>query len=96
VQGTGEGEMTGTTQPKWKVDRSVPVALIVGMMVQTAGIVWWAASTTSRVEVLEKTQVTAERVARIEEQNMSLREVLIEVKSDVKRLLDQRFVDKKG
>ena len=77
-------------EQKWKVDRSVPVALILGMLVQTGAVVWWAATTSSRVDALEKTQVTAERVARIEEQNVSLREVVIEIKSDIKRLLDKK------
>ena len=67
-----------------------PVALILGMLVQTGGVVWWAATTSSRVDALEKTQVTAERVARIEEQNTWLREAVIEIRSDIKRLLDKK------
>lgn len=41
------------TKEKWHADKRVPLALIVTILVQTAGIVWWAATTDSRVGVLE-------------------------------------------
>ncbi len=37
----------------WHLDRRVPVALITTIIMQTIGIVWWAASISSRVDVLE-------------------------------------------
>lgn len=38
----------------WHLDRRVPLALIVTIIIQTAGVFWWAANITSRVEALEK------------------------------------------
>ena len=38
----------------WHLDRRVPVALIVTIIMQTVGIVWWAASISARVDVLER------------------------------------------
>lgn len=37
-----------TTEP-WHLDKRVPLALIVTLLVQTAGIVWWAAGMEHRV-----------------------------------------------
>lgn len=34
----------------WHFDKRVPIALIVTLVVQTAGMVWWAATLSSRVE----------------------------------------------
>lgn len=89
--------MTGNAQARWKFDRTVPVALILSMFIQTGCIVWWAATTTKdaesskeRILKLEQSQVTSERVGRIEEQNARTREDLTEIKADVKRLLDKK------
>lgn len=37
----------------WKLDKHIPVAVILAMGLQTAGIIWWASSLTERVVVLE-------------------------------------------
>ena len=37
----------------WHLDRRVPVALIITIIMQTIGIVWWAASLSARVDALE-------------------------------------------
>ncbi len=34
----------------WHLDKRVPIALIISLAVQTAGMVWWAASISSRVD----------------------------------------------
>lgn len=34
----------------WHLDKKVPLALILALIVQTAGMVWWAASLSSRVQ----------------------------------------------
>jgi len=44
----------GYDDRNWHLDKRVPVALIVTIVMQTIGIVWWAASISARVEVLER------------------------------------------
>ena len=39
----------------WRLGKEIPVATIVVLLLQTAGVIWWAASTSARVESLEKT-----------------------------------------
>lgn len=60
--------MDPTTQ--WHLDRRVPIALIMAIGVQTVGIVWWAATISSRVEVLEQrlasTADQRDRIIRLE------------------------------
>lgn len=40
----------------WTVDKRVPLALIITLMVQTGGAIWWAATISGRVNQLEKSQ----------------------------------------
>lgn len=39
---------------RWHLDKRVPIALIITIAVQTAGIVWWASSLSERVNTLER------------------------------------------
>lgn len=72
------------TQPRWQVDRHVNVAMLLAMVVQTVGIVWWAATLTGRVSELEQKvgsiQPVLERAARMETQIEGLKEHVLEVK----------------
>ena len=35
---------------QWHLDKRVPISIIIAMLLQTVGMVWWAASLSSRVE----------------------------------------------
>ena len=37
----------------WHLDRRVPIALIVALMIQTSAGIWWAATLTARVSTIE-------------------------------------------
>lgn len=56
---------------RWKIDRHIPIALILTVLLQTVGAVWWTAKLESRIEVLELYVKTrsgdGERLIRIEE-----------------------------
>ncbi len=75
-------------QEPWHLDRKVPIALIVTIIVQTAGIVWWAANVDTRLAVIEKTDAAqggyADRLTRLEsaKEDVSRRLDRIEVKID--------------
>ena len=42
--------MTEREHEPWHLDKRVPLALILALLVQTAGMVWWAATLSSRVD----------------------------------------------
>ncbi len=60
----------------WHLDRRVPVALIIAIVTQTIGIVWWAATISARVDGLEGriSGMTgyASRLARLEERQLAV------------------------
>ena len=74
--------------PKWQIDRHVPIALIFTLMVQGAGIVWWAAGITDRLghveKHIEKTSAHTERLTRVETKVDGISDTLIEIKDAVK------------
>lgn len=54
----------------WHLDKRVPVAIILTLLLQTGGIIWWAASATERISNLEKradmAAPQADRLTRVE------------------------------
>lgn len=38
----------------WRVDRHIPISLILTILVQTGAFVWWGASTDQKVSVLKE------------------------------------------
>lgn len=56
--------------PRWRVDRTIPLPMIVALVVQTLGVVWWLSGYATRHDLLEK-RVEAqggngERLVRLE------------------------------
>lgn len=68
----------------WHLDRRVPIALIMTIVIQTAGMVWWASNLSTRVEQLERQhaaiQPQAERIIRLETQLEAIRDGIAELK----------------
>ena len=75
----------------WQVDKRVPIALIITLLIQTFGIVWWGATLTARVSNLEQTAIAAstqpERLARVETKLEGVQETLTRVDEKLERAL---------
>ena len=41
------------SEARWHLEKRVPIALIVAMFVQSAGLVWWVSKLDSRVAAVE-------------------------------------------
>ena len=87
----------------WHLDKRIPVALIITIVVQTAGIVWWAATLNARVDVLEA-QITPvlDRMRGFEGRQVrndvrleSVERQLREIGRKLDQVLD-RMVERKG
>jgi hypothetical protein len=54
----------------WQIDRNVPVAILIGLAIQTSSAVWYASKLDSRVAALEAKQSSndslTERLTRVE------------------------------
>ena len=55
---------------KWHLDRRVPLAMILAIILQTSTFIWWASSLTERVNTLERERVATapqgDRLTRVE------------------------------
>lgn len=74
---------------RWHVDRKIPLALILTIIVQTGGVVWWGASISARIDVLEKRADSAapqgDRLTRVEVRLDAVQEGITEIKSILRR-----------
>ena len=82
--------MTGEEESKrWHLDKTVPLAVIIAMFVQTAGFVFWAGALSERVSNLEKQQTStapqADRLTRVEVKIENIQEGITEIKRLIRR-----------
>ncbi len=81
-------------QERWRVDKHIPVALILTLIGQGAGIIWWGSSMQHAIQdherriVAQETTKTSERMAVVESQIKASRELQIEMNQKLDRLLD--------
>lgn len=90
--------MTVPSKDHWSLDKKVPIALVITIIIQTLGIAWWAATLSSQVNYLESRVTKAEGI--IEREAVSTRlasDRLIRVEEGVKALLEfARRVERGG
>lgn len=86
----------------WHLDRRVPVALIVTILMQTAAAIWWASALSQRMTTVEAdtaalAAIESERDARIRALELGASrtdERLITIQTAlnrIERLLEQRY-----
>ncbi len=77
----------------WTLDKRVPLAIIITVLAQTAGAVWWAASLNERVGQLERALIQAAgqdgRIVRVETKLEGLGVTLDKIDAKVDRLIQQ-------
>jgi hypothetical protein len=69
---------------QWHLDKRVPIALIITMILQTMAVVWWAAKADNRLDNLEKAgslgSTQAERIVRLETKMDSVADAVNDLK----------------
>jgi len=72
----------------WSLDKRVPLALILALCVQTAGIAWWASQTTERLANLERrveqASPQADRLTRVEVKIDNIAGALADIKQSIR------------
>jgi hypothetical protein len=81
----GSDESMSRDEGQWHLDRKVPLAIIVTLLLQTGAFIWWAAKTDARVDALEMnfTRISpqAERIVRLETKMDAVADSLNEIKA---------------
>lgn len=78
----GIEEVTIEKERLWHISKNVPVALLFAILMQTAGVVWWASSMAAKVN---------NNAVAIEEKQVSLR-AITETNSDIALALNRLTV----
>ena len=50
--------MTPPEQKKWSIGREIPIATIVVLVIQTVGVIWWAATISTEVKFMGDAMAT--------------------------------------
>lgn len=78
---------------EWHLDKRVPVALILALALQGAGGIWWAASTSERLEQVERrldgfSERTRAMQGQVQDQGQTIAVLLSRI-DDTNRNLDR-------
>lgn len=73
----------------WQIDRKVPLALVITLLIQTGGAVWWASSMNARLNNLEDRMTLAapqaDRLTRVEVKVESALDGIAEIKAILRK-----------
>ena len=76
--------------PGWHLDKRVPLALIIALVIQTIGAFWWAATIQERVNNFEvfraNTFARGERVTRLEANQNNIAKTVNRIETKIDRL----------
>lgn len=74
---------------KWHLDRRVPISMILAILIQTGGVMWWAASANERLNSLEQKMLLVapqgDRLTRVEVNIETIKDSLTEIKAVLRR-----------
>ena len=73
----------------WHLDKRIPVAIIFSICVQTAGVIWWGATTSERLTNLERrveaSSPQADRLTRVEVKLDNITDSINEIKLSIRK-----------
>jgi hypothetical protein len=88
VEEPEEGSMR--SDRNWKIDKHIPVALIAALAFQSGGALWWAATISGRIDVLERQATSAaplsERMVKMETKFDAVADTLQEIKAILRQV----------
>lgn len=59
----------------WTVDKKIPLALVITLLVQTGGVVWWSSQLSSRVNMIEERNIKLEvEIGKLKDNSGEIRE----------------------
>jgi hypothetical protein len=77
--------MSGAPESHWSLDKRVPLALILALVTQTGGAVWWASAQSSRLDSAE-TRISAIEAVKVDTRLVRLEEAMANLKPQLDRI----------
>jgi Tfp pilus assembly protein PilO len=85
--------MIRVNEKGWRIDKRVPVAVILTMFIQIAGILIWAAQLDARVGNMERQVIGEtslnEKFARLEERLENMKQDIVSLRHQIDRLTER-------
>ena len=79
----------------WTLDKRIPIALILAIVAQTFGWVWWAASSTLRLDYIESSlaemRTTERRLTRLEQIAENQNRALDRIEEKLDRAVEREY-----
>lgn len=80
-------------ESKWTISKEVPVTVLIAVLIQSAGAVWWLSKLENRisnleqqrVEMREQTSTLPERITRLEVQQAYANQLLVDLLREVRK-----------
>jgi hypothetical protein len=72
----------------WTIDKRIPLPMLGAVLLQTMAIVIWGTHLDDRVVMLERTSVTTEQYARVDEKMSTLKDDMGSMKKDMQDIKD--------
>lgn len=73
----------------WRLDKRIPVTLLVAIFIQSMAVFLWAAHLDGRVSNLESTTVSTEKFAHLDEKMNSVKDDMNSLKQDIGSVKDE-------
>jgi hypothetical protein len=98
-------DQSASEKEHWVVDKKIPVALVITLLVQTGGVIWWSSQLNSRVNMIEERNLKLEieigklkdnggeireRFAKAETTMLAFVETTRRIEAKLDRLIDDR------
>lgn len=79
----------------WILDRHIPIALIGALVLQTAGVAWWAASIDARLTAVERAATgmdeTREAITRLDEKLSGMKDLVQRIDRRTEQLEERKM-----
>lgn len=83
--------MTGNEKERWHVGKEIPLAIIVSLMLQTGGVVWWASSLSTKMDLLSaqvfelKADKSGQNIALLQQRDIEFERRVTLLENRIKR-----------
>lgn len=84
-----DGASHVTHRSGWQIDRKIPLATVITILIQTGSVVWWASATNVRLNSVEEKMALAapqgDRLTRVEVKVESALDGIAEIKAILRK-----------
>lgn len=82
------------SEKHWTIDRKIPIAVLICILIQGGSIVWWGSQVATRLDGVEKWQSAnapiVQKIDRIEERVQGVKEGMTRIEQKLDRVIEEK------